>query len=788
VPNQTYIYRSPTTPGGAGWSVDLGDQAVRLGSIKGVVQEAELGAAGVSSIAIDDLTGTAGHASDAIIGLKQFDWKDDRAPSGHRTIWTGYIGDRRYRRGTSSESPSLRTGSARVIDITLVDINSFLGFRVFQPETLDATSSFNRPAETDIERVQALLNVDFLSTTLFDGLVTTTPSFDMDAVDYVGQRPVDVLNDCAQQSGRNFFVFYDEAGTYTPSSGEFGLFYDYNDTLVYLTTMQVSNVLADVDDSTTFYPLEDAELVRDPSRVVAGVLIQVGTTGVYEKDLTTSYTYGFRDLVGNSVNLKTTTQADARALRYLAENNTEDDRITFTVKVPAAHVNDWMAGQAGQVKFTHLPGYESYRYVRALTRTVMQSELDDAHYDIRYECGALIGHPQGATAEYNPGDISFATPTLIAPTTPGQLLIAVVSGAGYHYLLDSANAGAPDPFFDNLHGGGAWTKLDMRYAKADAGQGGDDLVGIGIFWRRVAVGEITTQPVAVSLGFANAYNPCSVWLWERPYNGDPTLSSWWSAPNTNAINDGSTADPNPDIVYSYLGNDPRANTSWFCNGNVADGSWWQEDFPTPVSSSGVTLYARTAAGVSFVSPGASSPADDNPTAEVELSDGTTYAVSALAVGANSHIAFGSTRTFTWLRVTFTANGSTGAPGWSDVVIDGVSPPALTTNGGTVQAGNSLAGSVLGAIIISSVDYGNGPHVVPVEGTQVQNADGQNNPDYNRHGWGPGWIYIGQNRTGGKVRASITFDYDHPFPVAGVACVIPGLTEPLPPIPYPANQI
>ena len=121
MPNQTYIYRSPTTPGGPGWSVDLGDQAVRLGSIKGIVQEAELGAVGISSIYIDDLTGTAGHAGDAIIGLKQFDWKDDRAPSGHRTIWTGYIGDRRYRRGSSGESPSLITEAARIIDITLVD-------------------------------------------------------------------------------------------------------------------------------------------------------------------------------------------------------------------------------------------------------------------------------------------------------------------------------------------------------------------------------------------------------------------------------------------------------------------------------------------------------------------------------------------------------------------------------------------------------------------------------------------------------------------------------------------
>ncbi len=155
---QDYRYRSPTTPGNPGWDDDLGNTAVRLGSIQGIVQEAELGAVGISSIQLDDPTGTAGHAGDAIVGLKQFDWIESAPGTGHRRIWTGYIGDRKYRRGTSSASPSLLTQAARVIDITLVDINSFLAFRVFTPE-----NTFNRPAETDVARVTALLGTALLT-------------------------------------------------------------------------------------------------------------------------------------------------------------------------------------------------------------------------------------------------------------------------------------------------------------------------------------------------------------------------------------------------------------------------------------------------------------------------------------------------------------------------------------------------------------------------------------------------------------------------------------------------
>lgn len=443
---QAFYYFSPTTPGNPSWTVDLGNTTVRLGREPGFVQEAELGAVGIGSLALDDVAGTLGHDGDAIVGLKQFYATESLAPAGNQRIFGGYIADRRYFRGTEAGASSLITGAARIIDMTLVDINSFLSFRVFQPVDVDPTSSFVRPAETDVERVTAMLtDVDFLSTTLFDGLVSSLSPVNMDEVDYTGQRPVDVLNDCAQQSGKNFFVFYDEAGTYTPSAGDYGLFYDFNGSLVYPAVMSVSNVLADRNDTTVFSPNMDATLVRDPSRVISGVLFLNGSNSVYRKNLTTSYTYGYRDAMGDTANLKTVAQITARADRYLSENATEDDRLTWTCKQPAAYVNSCLPGQYLPVKFTHLPGYESYTNVRVLQRIVAQDEMDDTHYNIRYEATPIsVNSASCATAlsaitsDQNTGTSSAAqgstinTTVSITPGTSDPILLytiaATVSG------------------------------------------------------------------------------------------------------------------------------------------------------------------------------------------------------------------------------------------------------------------------------------------------------------------------------------------------------------------------
>lgn len=504
-------YYSPTTPSAAGWSVDIGNAAVRLAGLGPIIAEAQLGAVGISSIAFDDPSANLGHAGDAILGLKQFAVTETAAPSGKRRIWTGYTGDRRYSRGQSGDDDSLRLGAARRIDVTLVDLNSFLSFRVLG---VDETSAFDRPAETDVARVAALLGVDFLSTTLFDnGLVSSLNPVNMDACDYTGQRAADVLNDCSQQSGKNHFVYYDE------SAGEFSLFYDFNWSQVYLSDLRVSNVLADVDNSTTFAPAPDAVLTRDPSRVAAGVFLPYADGSVYRTEddvaLSTSGTYGFRDLSAPAVNVKTSALAQARADRILTENATEDETLTLTLFLPRENVNDWREGQAAYVKLSHLPGYEDFRQVRALKRSVSQARPTDQFYTVEYECTPLPGEPQSAWSRYAGGGGQYATPELEDETTPGNRLLALVISQG-----GIGQTTIEYPQFNDEGVGGAlqtWTELGWVASKsATQFPGGSTRgVAVGMFHRVVAPGEVTVTPVVVSPG-ASPGKALAVFLWELP--------------------------------------------------------------------------------------------------------------------------------------------------------------------------------------------------------------------------------------------------------------------------------
>lgn len=531
-------YYSPTIPTSAGWSVDLVDpHFVRLGDFQGVVTEAELGAVGISSVSIDDPDGMAGHAADAIVGLKQMAITESSTPALKHRIWTGYIGQRQYRRGASNKSGSLITGPARVIDMDLVDINSFLAFRVFH------LTDANRPAETDVARIAWLLGHSYLNTILFNnGLVSSANPVSMDASDFRGQKTTDVLNDCAQQSGKNFFVYYDE------TAGQFSLFYDSNDSLVYLADpVQVSNVLADVNldagDEPTgpiWPPSVDASLRRDPVRVVAGVYMPSGSnTAVYRSLSSTADTYGWRDAVAPAANLKTTALINARADRYLAENASEDDRLTFSLHLPAAHVNDWREGQAAKVRFTHLPGYESMRYVRCLKRQVAMKEPTDAYYDVQYECTPMLSSPSGAFSDQIDGVGFSGIPTLPRPTTPGNVLFALIFARGnttefptqVRMLDNPPTSGSPPvPPYSVLQSA-AWTVL----ATATTDYGGQNIGGPGggwggpyngaagtvtqgvlvaAAWRHVQPGEATVSPAAFSTELN--HGATCVYLWELP--------------------------------------------------------------------------------------------------------------------------------------------------------------------------------------------------------------------------------------------------------------------------------
>jgi hypothetical protein len=361
-------YFSPTTPGASSFDVDVSD-VVRRGRIGPLSGDAQMGVVGTGNQELDDDDGTLGHDADGILGLKQWYWNETECPAGNRRVYTGYTFDRQYRR-----ADSLVLGPARNIDVTLMDPNAFLSFRVFAPEDVDPTSSFVRPAENTYERIQALLAVDFLSTTLFDiGYIPSTGAKPLDATDYTEKKPADVVNDIAQVLGWNPWVGYDE------TENKLFLWFDNwrttgSATIPYDSTIKLTNVESEVASDVLAIGTDAVETV-DPSRVVSAVWVNGKGKRVYRTRPTTAYTFGWRDAVMEAEFLSDEAKLNALGDRYLLDNSTEDHKISLSVQVPAALVTAIHEGMRIQLHATHLPSVkDGFGWCRILHRTVFRDQ------------------------------------------------------------------------------------------------------------------------------------------------------------------------------------------------------------------------------------------------------------------------------------------------------------------------------------------------------------------------------------------------------------------------------
>ncbi len=462
---QFYRYRS-TNGATSTFSVDLVD-AVRLGSVDGFVDKAEHCQVGISNIVIDDPNGTVGNGSDAILGHQRFEVDETDMASGNRRLFTAYIASRTYGRLENPKAPNV--GVARQIEAELVDLNALLSFRVI-PQS-DTTAK--RPAETVAARLTWILASTYLTGLVADnGLVVSGAAFGMDKADYRGQRPVNVINDCELAAGWFAFVYPDETKTVIASL----FFANANTSTAYTSTLRISNVLADLDTvtaaqfttGTTFAASDDAKLRRDPSELGSGVYLPYTKGAVYRTRAATAAIYGYRDLVAPNANVKTASKANDIADRFLWEHSTEDDRITVTVELPTNKVNLIRAGHRIQVKFSHLPGYESFTWCRVLQRSVGQTKETDDRYQVQLELSPQEAAPVATgivQSVFFRGAGGGATPTLPNPVTVGNKLIAIISDRNDP---DPAAPQTADPALPRF-GLTAWTRFNgVQLTKASA--------------------------------------------------------------------------------------------------------------------------------------------------------------------------------------------------------------------------------------------------------------------------------------------------------------------------------
>jgi hypothetical protein len=380
-----------------------------------VTENAEEGSVAISTITLDDPDMEL-----EMLGHRSIEIFEDEIYGEENSIYRGYVADRTYARG--------RHPLGRELVISASDPNTVWQRRVM------VGADCKRPAETDVARMQWLITTSEAGMIDDDTYLSTDDPVNMDACDYRGQMMGSVADDCAQASGKNWYVTHDWV------NGEgFQIWYGHQSLEVYDSPLRLSNVESEIDDLVTFAISDDTTLNRDPSRVFSGVYVPYDPGAVYRSDADTVTAFARRDVVMPSLNVKSKTKAIARAVRYLADLDEETDRITTAVILPAAQVNDIRPGMRVLFRATHFPTYEAdYRWLRVLSRTVaywvpgqyrLSLVLDGpGTLDIVPPVSCGIDEVDAFAATYNNGD-----PDSSATTGP---TLSLVSGKAYRLVAE----------------------------------------------------------------------------------------------------------------------------------------------------------------------------------------------------------------------------------------------------------------------------------------------------------------------------------------------------------------
>ena len=381
------------------------------------------GTGSMGGIVFDDPTGAL-----TVTGWQSVTVTEPDCTSAPR-LFTGYVADRTYRRG-----PYV-TGAGREIDATLVDQNALLSLRLI------VNSDGKRPAETDTARIAWLIGSPYLSGLVYDLGLVVGAGRSFDATDYRGQYPADVLNDLCGPRGQIFFAYWDQ------SASKVGLFFDSPTSSAHTSTLTISNVLSDVNLTTCFPPLIDAELTADPSEVYSRIRYTKKGGSVIRNNLTTASTFFPSPLItrglqvtNERVGLRAT--AETFADRILTQRSQEAITVTFTVRLPAAEVGLIDAGHRLGLRFTHLPGFETLAYSRVERKSIVQTEGTPDSYDVTLTCSTYGlttaiggGDPGDFPHEDSPPSIvqqksGTGTLTMDLPITEGNTLVYVAHSRG----------------------------------------------------------------------------------------------------------------------------------------------------------------------------------------------------------------------------------------------------------------------------------------------------------------------------------------------------------------------
>lgn len=282
--------------------------------------------------------------------------------SSNRTVWVGY-------------SQTIRTvrmdpwsARARRIIVEAADLNTVLNRRIM------TGVDTSRPAETDVARVQWLEATNEGSLIDSTTLIQTDDPVDMDdAPDaYLGQQFIDVLSDCANQSGKNYYLTNIDTGD--SNTGDYNLYhlwYGADSSTAYASSIKLTNVEADLATD-TWMIYTDSEIERSGDRVHSGGYLAYQGSYAYVQRQSTWQSFAQIDRAINGENIRTKAKATARINRELTDHAVEEERLTVKVRIDETRVNALREGHRVQVKLSHSDNQTDWTWCRVLRRTITE--------------------------------------------------------------------------------------------------------------------------------------------------------------------------------------------------------------------------------------------------------------------------------------------------------------------------------------------------------------------------------------------------------------------------------
>lgn len=416
---QIHHYSHPTTPAGPGTDTVI-DQAVQIDP------EFRLGAAAaVGDVSIVGLTVDDPDAAYDFHGLWRWYVIEDACPPDDHYAFNGYIGPQTISRGDGSGT-LFPVGAGRRHALELRELSHLASRRVIWD------TDGNRPAETVAARLTWLIGTVYLPVT-DNGLITYDTTA-LDANDYRGQKPADVLNDMANRVGYNWWLYYDQAAA---DGDEISLAFFDPDSGLYMSDASITNVEGAADGELVLAPWEGAELERDPDTIAAGAYTAYTGGSRYDHNDDTENAFALQDQVAPTASIKTDAAAAALNARFLVDNADQNQTAHITVTVTAANLNAIKHGHRLNVTMTHWPGWEAGIPCRVTRKTFgYPDNKDQTHYDVELELQPVksvgfhqlvlsgrYGVPVSANGTYpvewrgsDTGGITVETPSVIQDT------------------------------------------------------------------------------------------------------------------------------------------------------------------------------------------------------------------------------------------------------------------------------------------------------------------------------------------------------------------------------------